>query len=351
MSGVHQTTIDSYDPVRAVEYGQLVQLAYDMYGNGQSPTPAPPTPFQDGYTFTAWVQMRDFFIEEGDWTFYGFIAQRTSKANEFVLAIRGTGNNIEWLDDITSMVPVPMAGFGEVAYGFNRIYQTLRVVKPPAAQTPGAELHVRSVQPSGTFAEQVAATVRERAAATARTSDMKAEAPSAAMSIEVTGHSLGAALSTLYVAENATVGHAIIPLICTFASPRVGDAVFAAKFDQLAISSWRIVNELDLVPKLPFLGFQHVEAEHAYNSGGSVNWSLACWHSLSTYLHLIDPKEPLATECKRPPSKVGPATASLRSAATTAAAAARDSGEVDKEIAVSVPAEVGATINITIKIG
>jgi hypothetical protein len=47
MSGVHQTTIDSYDPVRAVEYGQLVQLAYDMYGNGQSPTPAPPAPFQD----------------------------------------------------------------------------------------------------------------------------------------------------------------------------------------------------------------------------------------------------------------------------------------------------------------
>ena len=349
MSGVPQIA-DSYDPARAVEYGELVQLAYDMYGNGQSPTPAPPTPFQDGYTFTAWVQMKDFFIKEGDWTFYGFIAQRTSKANEFVLAIRGTGNNIEWLDDITSMVPVPMAGFGEVAYGFNRIYQTLRVVKPAIAQMLGAEPHAKSVQPTGTFAEQVAATVRERAAATARTRDMKAEAPSAAVSIEVAGHSLGAALSTLYVAENAT-GHAIIPLICTFASPRVGDAVFAAKFDELAISSWRIVNELDLVPKLPFLGFQHVEAEHAYNSGGSVNWSLACWHSLSTYLHLIDPKQPLATECKSPASKGGPATASLRSAATTAAAAARDSGEGEKEIAVSVPAEVGATINITIKIG
>jgi hypothetical protein len=347
MSGVHQTTTDSYDPARAVEYGQLIQLAYDMYGNGQRPTPAPPTPFQDGYTFTAWVQMKDFFIEEGDWTFYGFIAQRTSKANEFVLTIRGTGNNIEWLDDITSMVPVPMAGFGEVAYGFNRIYQTLRVVKPAAAP----ELQARSVQPTGTFAEQVAATARERATATARTGDMKAEAASAAMTIEVAGHSLGAALSTLYVAENATVGHAIIPLICTFASPRVGDPVFAAKFDELAISSWRIVNELDLVPKLPFLGFQHVKAEHAYNSGGLVNWSLACWHSLSTYLHLIDPKEPLAAECKRPPSQVGPPTASLHSAPMTAAAAARDSGEGEKGIAVSVPAEAGATINITIKIG
>jgi len=351
MSGVHQTTTDSYDPARAVEYGQLIQLAYDMYGNGQGPTPAPPTPFQDGYTFTAWVQMRDFFIEEGDWTFYGFIAQRTSKANEFVLTIRGTGSNVEWLDDITAMVPVPMAGFGKVAYGFNRIYQTLRVVKPAAAQSLGAEIQARSAQPTGTFAEQVAATVRERAAATARTSDMKAEAPSAAVTIEVAGHSLGAALSTLYVAENASGGHAIIPLICTFASPRVGDPVFATKFDELAISSWRIVNELDLVPKLPFLGFQHVEAERAYNSGGSVNWSLACWHSLRTYLHLIDPKQPLAIECKRPSSQVGPATASLRSAAMTAAVAAKDSGKGEKGIAVSVPAEAGATINITIKIG
>ena len=112
MENAHQM-VKPYNPVQAVQYGQLVQIAYDMYDAGQGGlTPTPPTTFPGGYTFIAWVQMRDFIIEEGDWTFYGFIAQRTSKANEFVLAIRGTGDDIEWWDDLTSMVLVPLTGFG-----------------------------------------------------------------------------------------------------------------------------------------------------------------------------------------------------------------------------------------------
>jgi hypothetical protein len=52
------------------------------------------------------------------------------------------------------------------------------------------------------------------------------------------------------------------------------------------------------VPKLPFLGFAHVAEEHAYNSRASVNWSLACWHDLATYLNLLDPSQPIAAGCK-----------------------------------------------------
>jgi hypothetical protein len=47
-----------------------------------------------------------------------------------------------------------------------------------------------------------------------------------------------------------------------------------------------------------FLGFAHIAIEHAYNSGSSVNWSLGCWHSLATYLHLLDPKQPISQECR-----------------------------------------------------
>jgi hypothetical protein len=350
MENAHQM-VKPYNPVQAVQYGQLVQIAYDMYDAGQGGlTPTPPTPFPGGYTFIAWVQMRDFIIEEGHWTFYGFIAQRTSKVNEFVLAIRGTGDDIEWWDDLTSMVLVPLTGFGQAGYGFNRIYQTLRVVKKAPSEALGADAHAQSVQPSGTFAEQVAAVVREHAAIVPRSGELQAEAPSAAMSIEVTGHSLGSALATLYVAENANAGLVTTPLICTFASPRVGDPTFATQFGRLGITSWRIVNEPDLVPKLPFLGFQHVEVEHAYNSGGSVDWSLACWHSLSTYLHLLDPKQPLSPECVWPP-RMKAATASLRRLPTQAGVAATSSGHAGKEIAVSVPAGEGNTINIKISIG
>jgi hypothetical protein len=334
------------DPAQAVQYGQLVQTAYDMYDGGQGGlTPTPPIPFPAGYNFIAWIQMRDFILQEGDWTFYGFIVQRASKANEFVLAIRGTGDDIEWWDDITSMALAPWAGFGQVGYGFNRIYQTLRVVKYVRSEAGGAEVQPRSIQPTRTFAEQVAAVVREHAAIAAPRSN-EAESPSAAMLIDVTGHSLGGALATLYVAENTAAGHLSIPLICTFASPRVGDPTFAAQFDQFGIASWRIVNEPDLVPKLPLLGFQHVDTEYAYNSGGSVEWSLACWHSLSTYLHLLDPNQPLSAGCIWPP-KLAPATASLRTSAKVPPLVS----PAQKEISLSAKPDEAPTININITIG
>jgi hypothetical protein len=129
----------------------------------------------------------------------------------------------------------------------------------------------------------------------------------------------------------------------------VGDPIFATKFDQLGNTSWRIVNELDVVPNLPFLGFKHVDTLHLYNSGSSVNWSLACWHSLNTYLHLLDPKQPLDAQCRWPP-KIA-ATAPLRDTVGPAKAAAALSIQADREAARSGQPDAGATINITIKIG
>ena len=160
----------------------------------------------------------------------------------------------------------------------------------------------------------------------------------------MTGHSLGAALATLHVAENSQSTKFTTPLICTFASPRVGDFVFKTEFDKLGITSWRVVNELDVVPKLPFLGYWHVEKEEAYNSGPSVDWTLGCWHSLNTYLHLIDPSQPLSPECQWPPKL---AAAAVSSSGRRSASASLQGG---KEIALSVPTEHGTTINITIKV-
>jgi Lipase (class 3) len=339
MSGAGQ-----YDPARAVQYGRWVELAYSMYAAAPTnPTPPPPSPFPPDYKFVAWVQMKDFVIEDGNWTFYGLIAQHTAKPNGFVLAIRGTENLTEWWDDLTSAVPVPLKDFGQVAYGFNRIYQTLRVVDAAPSQTLTAQA---VPQPAGTFAQQVAAAARRHAALGQPLDHAIPEVAGPTMSIEVTGHSLGAALATLYVAENVGSAQVATPFICTFASPRVGDAAFAAKFGQLGITSWRIVNELDIVPKLPFLGFAHVAEEHAYNSGSSVNWSLACWHDLATYLNLLDPSQPIAAGCLWPKTAAAAAAAMLaRAAPATAALAAT------KEIALSAPAGGASTINITIRIG
>lgn len=350
MDDVRESLSRSYDPAQAVLYGQLVEIAYHMYDSAQgNPAPPPPSPFFPGFKFIAWVQMKDFIIEDSDWTFYGLIAQNMTDTNKFILAIRGTSNLTEWWDDLTSMVLVPLEGFGKVGYGFNRIYQTLRVVTYAPTEALGAKAATRSLESTGTFAQQVAAAVQQHAAAGARRGEATTETPPHAIeSVEVTGHSLGSALATLYVAENANAGLVKTPMICTFASPRVGDPDFATKFDQLGITSWRIVNELDIVPKLPFLGFQHVETEHAYNSGSSVVWSLACWHSLNTYLNLLDPKQPLSPDCRWPPKAV--ATAALRPHARPTPTAAALGTQAEKGIAVSVPIDHGATINVTIKI-
>ncbi len=345
-------SIVSYDPSLAVGYGRIISLAYQMYGSDPSnPTPAPPVDFPEGYRFIAWVQMKDFLlVEEDDWTFYGLIVQSATDESKFILAIRGTSNLTEWWDDLTSMALAPLEGFGNVGYGFSRIYQTLRVIDFAPTAAPGAEAMTRSLESVGTFAHQVAAAVQRHAGIAKPSREKKSEARSPAVrSIEVTGHSLGAALATLYVAENVNAGLVNTPLICTFASPRVGDPVFATKFDQLGNTSWRIVNELDVVPNLPFLGFKHVDTLHPYNSGSSVNWSLACWHSLNTYLHLLDPKQPLDAQCRWPP-KVA-ATAPLRDTVGLAKAAAASSLRADREGARSGQPDAGAPINITINIG
>lgn len=343
MDELTQATAPSYDPAKAVFYGKLVLVAYGMYDDYKSnPTPPAPKVLPENYRFVAWVQMRDFIFEEGNWTFYGLLAQNPLVADEYVLAIRGTSDLTEWWDDLTSMVPWPMEGFGDVGYGFYRIYQTLRMIYPLKGQalTEAAPAgQGESLEAAGTFADQVAEAVRRDAA-----ESQAATAPAAAAqkSVTVAAHSLGSALATLYVADNSRTKKVKTPLLCTLASPRVGDYTFATTFDALGIPSWRIVNELDVVPKLPIFPFWHIQTEHLYNSGSSTRWSLECWHSIYTYLHLLDPKQPLLRSCAWPPPQKVVADAPLRQQMPS---------QADKEIVVSAPAQGGTTINITIKIG
>jgi hypothetical protein len=276
------------DPARAVFYGQCVEVVYKMYECAPNNTTPPPSwALPAGYKFVAWVQMKDFTpIGPGPYKFYGLIASSPSDPNKYVLAIRGVDplSLIEWFDVLTSIVLVPMPGFGQVGDGFYTIYQTfLRVVCPGA-------LGVESLEHLGSFAKQVAAAIRRHSAQADKSTQ-----------IEVTGHSLGAALATLYVAENSHDPEVTIPLICTFASPRVGDYDFASTFDKLGITSWRIVNDPDPAPMVPIIGFCHVRTEYLYNSMPSTVWSWPCFHALETYLHLLDPKQPLQKQCIWPP--------------------------------------------------
>ena len=76
--------------------------------------------------------------------------------------------------------------------------------------------------------------------------------------IYVTGHSLGAALSTLFGFE---LSHEIDKQITvvSFASPRVGNNVFRNVFDKKSnLIHYRVSNDRDIVTAGPMINFQHV---------------------------------------------------------------------------------------------
>jgi C1A family cysteine protease/GH25 family lysozyme M1 (1,4-beta-N-acetylmuramidase) len=292
-----------FDPKAASFYGQFVQAAYSMYSAGPGNLqPKPSADFPAGFHMAAWVQMNDFLLSSTGPQFYGFVAQSDQDANQFIVAIRGTSNLEEWWDDLNALklTPFKVPNCGNVGDGFARIYDTLQVVECPPAGAAAAAAP-RLAPPAGSFAQQVAALVRRRRAqGAARPMGANPFAPTA--SIEITGHSLGAALATLYAMENARTGQVASPMLCTFASPLVGDATFATAFDTLNLTSWRVDNALDLVTKLPpaGFGFVHVNTDVPVNSALKVWPNPGCWHSLATYLSLIDPAKEPDAGCRLP---------------------------------------------------
>jgi triacylglycerol lipase len=203
-----------------------------------------------------------------------------------VVALRGTATAIEWWDNLHwDLVPFDrVANGGKVAEGFFEIYSSF------GTMTPGQQQAGRA---SGTFAADVA-----DAAADGLAVDLGPGLP-----IVVCGHSLGGALATLLVAD-VTANTPLKPQAWTFASPQVGDAAFAARYDGLSTVSWRIYNLPDVVPRFPvdvLDNYRHVTTGYEVNSLGHARWNLGCCHALNTYLHMLSPTTvPLDPACVTP---------------------------------------------------
>ncbi len=263
---------DTMTPATAVTWGPFIQAAYDQYASdpGQA-NPAAIKNMPAGYTLVRTIQMSDFLGPGQSRVFYGFVAVG-GDAKTAVVALRGTATTTEWWDDLHwDLVPfTQVRNGGKVAQGFFDIYNTL------GTMTPGQQ---ESTAP-GTFATDVA-----QAAADSLASDLDP----AALPMVVCGHSLGGALATLLVAD-VTANTPLKPQAWTFASPRVGDAVFAARYGGLSTVSWRIYNQVDVVPYFPVDAadnYQPVTAGYAINSLGKAKWSIGCAHALNTYLHVL----------------------------------------------------------------
>jgi len=294
----------SLDPVKAAFYGQFVAAAYDMYAVNNTDLRPAPKNIPAGWELSAWINMSDFLFQITDPKFYGIVVHEIANPDNRIIAIRGTEGIVEWLDDAASIVMVPfrqVPSAGRVAFGFDNIYSTMKVVPvphpAPAALAPAAEPEL-----AGSFADQLEqlALRRETERGVVHTfaqGRTRRERPTV-----VTAHSLGSALSTLLVLENSVKQKFDISLSSTLASPKVGNLEFKQLFDALPVTSWRIVNTRDVVPKLPptipfILDYEHVAVAYPFDSSLFAKKNLGCYHSIDTYLHWLDNTVPLAPDC------------------------------------------------------
>jgi hypothetical protein len=297
------------DPKLAFFYGQFVQAAYTMFNNpGADPLRPEPAGIPEGWELGAWIHMSDFILNLEKPVFYGIVVHGIENPDSRVIAIRGTEGWIEWFDDAFALL-TPFSQVhagGKVARGFDKIYTSLKVVKrtlPGEREMAAARGAVALPETfGGSFAEQLdqVAVIRETSRGLAPRVAGERERP--ARPTVVTGHSLGSALTTLFVLENAEKHKFDISTLCTFASPHVGDGEFVRVFNQLPIDAWRIVNTDDEVPKLafrlPLFDYQHVDMAYAFASDGFVKPSLVCCHAMETYLHWLDGTSAVRPECR-----------------------------------------------------
>lgn len=300
------------DRGQAALYGQFVAAAYEMFGADESNLRPAPKNIPEGWELSAWINMSDFFLESEAPKFYGIVAHEIGKEDNRVIAIRGTEGIVEWLDDAASIVMVrfkQVPAAGRVAYGFNKIYSTLKVVPVPRAAPGQAQAAAAEPGLSGSFGDQLEQLALRREAERGVAHEFAEGRTRRERPTVVTGHSLGSALATLFVLENSAKHKFDISLISTLASPRVGNLEFKRLFDALPVSSWRIVNTRDVVPKLPpdiphMLDYEHVDEAYSFDSSTFARKNLGCYHSVDTYLHWLDGKLPLAPECVDTPQGV-----------------------------------------------
>ena len=93
--------------------------------------------------------------------------------------------------------------------------------------------------------------------------------------IWVTGHSLGAAISTLCALELYSSGLKSLN-VYNYGCPRVGNSEFAQYYDSRIPNTFRVVNGRDVVPTVPpkVLGFSHVATE-VWENPSQCKWLLS----------------------------------------------------------------------------
>lgn len=217
--------------------------------------PAREVATQLGLTNFKWIELTEHFSD-----LYGIAAS----CDEFaVLAFRGTKDFKNWMTDLNA-TPAPFAWLFESG--------------PDVGEVHGGFGHVlRDAW------EKIATALEAVAPLPAKTVDLTLLA-SPQRTLWITGHSLGGALAVLAgAAFSMWSGASIRPVngIYTFGQPRIGLYTFCGNYDHLLESkTFRFVNNQDLVPRVPFRGWDYADIGQMlhFTSDGtpqrqSIQWS------------------------------------------------------------------------------
>jgi triacylglycerol lipase len=275
-------------PISPVPFGLLAMYAEDMYTPGSLQPQPEPRIDNDGWTVVGHLIANDVLIPTGSHqrlsinrsqrVFYGFLARNKTDPNSFVVAVRGTDGLVEWLIDAEFLlVRHPNYPATQVEQGFWGIYQTMSLLDIATGTTYAIA------------ADGIAAMV------------------GAAGSATVTGHSLGSAIAT-YLTFDVAVKLGSRATACLFASPRTGDAAWAALFDT-KVTTYQLCNYiLDVVTQVPTLGYTTLSKVTLLNpktAQAKVRLDVFCNHHVICYCAMIDyaaamaaPADPDDVKCK-----------------------------------------------------
>jgi triacylglycerol lipase len=279
--------------------------------SGAPVSTAPP----DGYEFvTTWSGVDALFGKDKHAETYGIVFRSLEKPNRYVFAFRGTASPEDFGLDLGcrghAFVP-----FGPSASG-------------PGGTVPGVPVDV-SVEAGfwDAYTTATVTTVSMQRQVFALLDSYAAPGRRVAIELWITGHSLGAALSTLFALDVALCRPEIKASHVNFASPRVGNQAFVEFYQQqraqqdATTRTLRVQNVCDEVPNLPprELGYQHVSDVmfvefHKHRALLSdIEWLVHCHASANYQAVLQCAKESPDGVCDNPALQVPGETCALSS--------------------------------------
>ncbi len=233
---------NTFDPVNALVLAGASRVAY------RDEAAARAWAIENGFSKDAFEWL-DFKSETG--LLEDLQAFTTSNADAVILAFRGSASPKDWMNDFRA-VPVRFdwvfsgaPHVGEIHAGFSHEF------------LGGMEKIVEAVE-----------RVAPRPALTAADSTSS----QAQRTLWITGHSLGGALAVVAAAVFSIFGGRTrsglsimrpVSGVYTFGQPRVGLHNFSDYYDRLLRSrTFRFVNNRDLVPRVPFRGWDYADSGH-----------------------------------------------------------------------------------------